>query len=276
MKNFIRKTVLFLLLSAVVIESVSTVLLLTKLYLINYPGNAIYLSIEKSKKKNKSKIVLLGDSVGRQIFSNKTNNDTINSLACNQAIGIVGQYLLLNNYLRAGNKIDKVVMLFTPFSFSKNLDQVYTYRYFLKPFDNSDYNPLFTSAVKKQINKIPFRRFDQVPHIRITSWAPELNSTEKKKYSFLSPISKEYLAKIKQLSIQYNFKLNILPTPTNIEKKKSIDAMNLDGIAEGDFNNEFKNYFTNIVYLDSTEFVDGTHLIHPEKYAIIIRKKILE
>lgn len=276
MKTFIRKSGLFLLLIIVFIESASFILEFTNLYLINYPGKEIYHAIKKSKQKNNSKTLLLGDSVGQQLFPNETNNDEINSLACNQAIGIVGQFLLLNNYLNSGNKVDRVIMLFTPFAFQNNLNQVYTYHYFLKPFYTLEYSNEFSSTVRAQIKKIPYNQFVQVPHIRVTSWAPEFNSNNYNDFTFLSPISVEYLSKIKALSIKCNFELNIVSTPTSIDKKTLINDMNLDEIKKSNLNKEFKDYFSNIIYLKKSEFVDGIHLIDPTKYSSVIKSKILK
>lgn len=276
MKIFIKRSAFFFFLVVVLIETGSFLLKYTNLYLINYPGSSIYLSIKKSKKKNSSKILLLGDSVGNQLFSNKANNEGLNSLATNQAISIVGQYLLLNNYLSVGNTVDKVILFYSPFSFRNNLNQVYTYHYFLKPFYNPEYNSLFSSAVIEQIRKIPYNQFVQVPHIFVTSWAPNFSSPDYTDFSFLSPISNEYLIKIKELSIQYDFDLDIWPTPTSIEKKKLIDKMNLNESAKCNLEQEFKNYFAKIVYLDSTEFSDGTHLINPEIYSEMYKTEFLK
>ncbi|WPP51751.1 hypothetical protein [Catalinimonas niigatensis] len=276
MKIFIKRTLLFLLLAVVVIESLSIIMAITDLYLIGYPGNDIYYSIAKSKKKNKSKTLLIGDSVGRQLFPIKSNNHEINSLASNQAIGIVGQYLLLNNYLKAGNEIDELIMIFTPFSFQNNLDQKYTYHYFIKPFNNSEYSSLFTETVKEQIRKIPYHQFAQVPHIFVTPWAPEIDLVDQKDYTFLSPVSIEYLDKIKELSIQYDFELNVLPPPTSIEHKDEIKKMDVDEASKCDLEQEFKDYFNKITYLDSTKFYDGTHLIYPENYSARYRAELIE
>jgi hypothetical protein len=277
MQEFLKKTIQFLILTALFLELVSSILLTTNIYLrIAYPGWETYNSLKKSKKKNKSKILLLGDSVGNQLFPNEENKDEINSLACNQAISLVGHFALLQNYMKAGNKVDKVILLFTPFSFGNNLDQVFTYHYFLKPFYNSDYIPMFSSTVEKQIEKIPYCNFVQVPHIKITSWSPNYNSIDEKKYTFLSPISVEYLSKIKALSIQYNFEFDIIPTPVSIEKKAIIEKMDLNEVTINNFNEEFNNYFSDIVYLESSEFKDGTHLNEPEKYSHKLRSEILK
>ena len=238
----------------------------TNLFLFDYPGNEVFHSIVKSKKKSVSHKVLLGDSVGNQLFSNKTNHEPINSLACNQAVGLIGQYFLLNNYLNAGNKIEEAFMLFNPFTFRNNLNQRFTYHYFLKPFYNSEYDSLFTVTVENQIEKIPYHSFAQLPPIYITSWAPDYKSQDGIDYTFLSPISIEYLAKIKALSIKHNFKLTFIPAPTNIEKKDLIDKINVEEFAKANLTEEFEAYFNKLIYLDPSKFSDGVHLVQPEIY----------
>ncbi len=266
MEKFIRKIIFFSLLGFVIFESISLLYLWSDLYLEYYPGKELYTAIEKSKTKNESEILLLGDSVGGQFFPNNQQYDNINSLATNQAISMAGQYFLLKNYLSVGNKIDKLVILFAPDSFRNNLNQVYTYHYFLKPFYNSNYFPLYTSTVNKQIEKIPYHQCVYLPHIKIRSWAPDFNPSDPPITSPLSPISAEYLSKIKDLSIQNNFELIILPTPISIERIDEIKRVNLDGFSEYNFSQELEYYFTKIIYLDDSKFKNGIHLFHPENY----------
>ena len=98
-------------------------------------GNEVYKAIEKSKKRNKARKLFLGDSTANQFYNcKKEDSPNTYSLTCTQAIGMVGQYILLHNYLNAGNRPDSVFLIYTPFSFWDNLDQIYTYHYFLKPF----------------------------------------------------------------------------------------------------------------------------------------------
>jgi hypothetical protein len=136
----------------------------------------------------------------------------------------------------------------------------------LKPFYNSEYISLLTPTVREQIKKIPYYQFVQIPHIFVSSWTPEFNPPDRNENIFLSPISIEYLKKIKELSIQFDFELDILPTPTSSGKKDLIEKMDISEISKSDFKHEFKDYFNKITYLDSTKFSDGTHLIHPEIY----------
>lgn len=239
-------------------------------------GDEIYYSIKKSKKKNKSKKVLFGDSVAKQLFDNETHNDTINSLACNQSIGMVGQYILLNNYLEAGNRVDTVFFLFQPFSFQNNLNQVFTYHYFLKPFYNKEYLPFFSETVIGQVEKIPYNKFCRYPSILTSNWAPDFNSKDQINYTFLSPVTVEYLKKIKELSVKHNFKLIILPTPVSKVYKARVKKFNLQEIADNNFQNEFKGFFEKIMYLDESQFSDSSHLINPPVYTEMYKNNFLK
>lgn len=273
MKRFILRTILFIFLVAVTIELTSIFLITTDLFLIYIPGSEIYISIEKSRIENDSKKVLLGDSVGRQMYSNKEFSYPVNSLACNQAIGMVGQYVLLKSYLDSGNNPDEVYMILTPFSFQNNLDQKYTFHYFLKPFYKAEFKDDFSDLVFQQIQKIPYYQFSRVPHIVATSWAPDYKIDDSRKDFFLSPISIEYLKKIKQLSMDRGFHFELVPPPTNKNFEAIISAMDREAIEENNLQDIFEDYFNKIIYLDSTEFVDGTHLKDPKKYSMLYAEK---
>jgi hypothetical protein len=183
---------------------------------------------------------------------------------------MVGHYLLLNNYLNAGNEVDTVYMLFSPFSFQNNLNQVYTYHYFLKPFYTDEYKPYFTETVNKQIQKVPYYKFCRNPLVLTSDWAPDFTPKDTINYSFLSPISVEYIAKIKELSTKHDFKLIFVAPPASMSKKPLIEKMDQNEIVKNNLSNEFGNYFKNMIYLPDNNFFDGTHLKEPEAYKSII------
>jgi hypothetical protein len=276
MKRFLLNSLLFLVLFAIGLYSRSFYLLITEEYKNNVNGYETYNAIAKSKQKKKTRKVLLGDSVGRQLFENTSYNDTVNSFACNQAIGLVGHYLLLNNFLEAGNQVDTVYMIFTPSSFLNNLDEKYTFHYFLKPFYKDEYKPLFTQTVFEQIRKIPFNFISQDPALLTSNWAPNFNTMDEKNYTFLSPISAEYLKRIKDLSIQYGFKLIILPSPVSMSSKTGIAAIDKSEISKNGLSTEFENYFDRIIFLNDTSFMDGVHLSHPETYTQYYKEHLIK
>lgn len=276
MKRFLLNSLLFLVLFAIGLYSRSFYLLITEEYKKNVNGADTYNAIAKSKQKKKTRKVLLGDSVGRQLFENTKYNDTINSFACNQAIGLVGHYLLLNNFLKAGNEVDTVYMIFRPSSFLNNLDEKYTFHYFLKPFYKDEYKPLFTKTVYNQIRRIPFNFISQDPTLLTSNWAPDFNANDQKSYTFLSPISAEYITRIKELSIKYGFELIILPSPVSITSRNDIAAIDRSEITNHGLGEEFENYFNQIIYLNDTSFMDGIHLNHPETYTQYYKENLVQ
>ena len=237
-------------------------------------GNEIYQAIKKSKTKTKYKKLILGDSTGNQFYNCKEKDpDSAYSLCCNQAIGVVGQYILLKNYITAGNRPDSVFLVYTPFSFWDNLDQVYTYHYFLKPFYYDEYIPLMSKNVITQIEKIPKYWMCHFPYIQTTAWAPTLK-TEERQYSFLSPISKEYLSKIDSLSNQYNFYFKIEPTFVAEHWRDSVSHFKQDEFADCSFQSKMSDYLHSIKYLADSCFVDEVHLKNPKLYKSYMDKKL--
>lgn len=273
MQKFLIKTCLFILTTVVSIEAISSLLLHTSLFTYNYyPGREIYTAIKKSNRKSNKKNLLIGDSVGNQIFNSSENHSQFESLATNQAISMAGQYELVKNYVSADNEIDTLFMVFVPWSFKNNLDQIYTYHYFLKPFNPFSTNTCFDSLVLQQCAKIPFYRYSQIPHIKISEWAPSFLSEDSIDFSFLSPISTIYLNKIKDLSIKKDFKVFIIAPPISEERKQLIEGMDFTEIYNCSMSKEFLVYINNFEYRLSSDFLDGTHLKRPEKEQYILNQ----
>ena len=247
-------------------------LLVTEKYKSQVAGSYIYKAIEKSKTKEPYRKLVIGDSVGRQLFPNSDEYANFNSLCTNQAVSMCGQYLLLNNYINAGNKIDTLYLLFNPTSFSNNLNQVYTFHYFLKPFNRAEYQSEFTSLVKEQIANIPYTFLVRQPYVLTSNWAPDYRPAVTSQpaktgpVSLLSPVSIEYLKKIKNLAGKHDFQVVVIPTPTSLKYKERVANCNKAQIDSNGLNQMFEQYFENIIYLDESLFSDGIHLFRPQDY----------
>ncbi len=221
-------------------------------------GAEIYKSIRKSKSKSKSKKVLLGDSVAKQLFDNE-GNPYIQSLACNRAISLAGHYILLQNYLRAGNRPDSVYLMCTPFSFQNNLDEIYTFHYFLKPFYKTEYQEFLNETVRAQAAKIPSRFLLNSQYILATDWAPPYESSDKKVETFLSPISLEYLSKMSDLSQKYNFEFSLIPAPIRADRLSKVDDLEKN-ISGHPLEEKLLSFYNNIWTINENKFVDKEHL----------------
>jgi hypothetical protein len=273
MKLLLSRIILFSIPLVFLIHLKPAYLLIDNKYQKIVAGNEVYLSIEKSKQKTHRKKILLGDSAGYQLFPNLDNNSNIISLACNQAVGMVGQYILLENYLKAGNEIDTVYFVFGPDGFINNLDQVYTYHYFLKPFFKEENKGYFTEHVLQQIRKIPYFFLCREPLILTSNWAPKFKCRDSANNIFLSPISIEYLKKIKILKEEHNFNIIFYSAPTSIKKKYEIDKFYYNEIICNDLEDEFEAFFKNLIYLDDSCFLDGVHLKNPKEYSDLYKKE---
>jgi hypothetical protein len=72
------------------------------------------------------------------------------------------------------------------------------------------------------------------------------------------------------LSKEYNFDLYFIPTPTKESNRLKVDDLNKAEILGHNFEDKFKFYFDNILYLNDSSFMDNTHLNQPPLY----RKKM--
>lgn len=256
MKSFIKKVAIFTFGLLVLFPLKSIYLLRHDKYKKLVNAKIVYQSIEKSKQRNrKAKILIIGDSVGQQLFSNYIYNDTICSLASNQAISLAGQYFLLNNFLSDNTEVKKVVLIYTPFDFKNDLIQKYAFGYFLKPFYTEEYKKLFSPALTEEIKRIPFYYTCQFPPILTSNWSPDMDDSASS--NFMSQISEEYLSKIVELCKKDSVKFTVLPTPTRISRKPIVDDY-IKNVAYANYN--FKDYFSRIIYIPDSCFLDDTHL----------------
>ncbi len=274
MKKFLSKCLWFSVPLVLLFYTKPIYLLINDRYQNIVAGKEIYLAIKKSKQKTKYKKIIIGDSVADQLFPSSKGNDSVNSLATNQAIGLVGQFILLYNYLQSGNKVDSVFLVYAPFSFMNNLDQVYTYHYFLKPFYTKSNKQFFTERVYQQIHKIPYYYLCHEPYIQTSNWAPEFICHDSITYNFLSPVSIEYLNKIKILSARYHFQFILIPTPTRISNKPEIELLHKSEVLKTLLVKEFDAYLNNITYLEDSCFIDNVHLKNPQIYQNIVARNL--
>lgn len=249
-------------------------LLYTKQYQSRVAGSELYVSINKSKAKVKPRKLFMGDSVGNQLFSNKTWNDSLYSLACNQAIGMAGQYALLHNFYASGNSVDTVLFMYQPFSFRNNLDQLYTFHYFVKPFYTSEYMALWDSQVMNAVEQIPYYWLAQYPGTLTSNWAPDYPPINDEVTTFISPISADYLQKILNLAEEHGSKVVLVPTPISEGRRSKVEKLDKDDVEKFGFAEFFGNYFDSLIYLPDSMFSDGVHLWKPQPYTELYSEKL--
>ena len=130
-----------------------------------------------------------------------------------------------------------------------------------------------TRTVREQIQKIPKYHFCHIPYIQTTGWAPDIKQ-ERRDYSFLSPVSKEYLSKFDSLSKEYKFAFRIIPTFVAEHWRDSINHFKHSEFADCCLKNEISNYLENIPFLADSCFIDEVHLKSPKLYKATINQKL--
>lgn len=263
-KKFIVKMIIFILISFPVLTFKNFLYYYTGMYQSSVYGSEIYRSLQKSKMKKKVKKLLIGDSVGNQLYNNNTYNDSIFSLTCNQAISMVGQYVLLANFIDSNqrNLPEEVILLITPDSFLNNLNQDLSYHYFLKPFYHKENEKYFDELCKAQIKKIPYYYTSTIPFIKSSNWSPEYVPEKDTTYKIISPISSDYIIKIKYLCLRNNIKFNITPTPVKSSNYQTIAKYSKDQkeiYNNANLGNDLNSYFSNITPMPDSLFRDHNH-----------------
>lgn len=263
MKSFIKRCFFFIAIAFPLISAESLYNYFTKRYERTVNGNEVYVSINKSKARKKTIVLIIGDSVGKQLYDNDTYNGDIYSEACNQAISVAGFFFLLNNFVKInhGQLPSQVLLIITPESFKNNLDQIYTFHYFLKPFYKAAYQKDFTPACWAQVHKIPLYYLSQMPFIVNTDWTPKYTPPTDTACKIISPISRDYLIKIKQLCDNNHMRFSILCPPVKQSKKIKMLAFSkaINEFEQCGLKTEFEDYFNNIEYKPDSLYIDNIH-----------------
>jgi hypothetical protein len=226
-------------------------------------GYDAYTAISLSKKYfPDKKIIILGDSVARQIIS-KGLKDKIRviDLTCNQAISLAGQYALLINALNANPQVEKVYLLYQIGCFGNNLDDIWTYNYFVKPFYLGN-DGIFSAATHERIESKVFGPLYRFPIARILPCFESIDYTQKKSpvqyRPMLSPTSVEYIHLMQNLCRDRNIIFRIIPTPISLNAGGSFDSFER-GLKDNNLTDTFTGYLDHMMVLSNDFFVDGVH-----------------
>lgn len=238
----------------------------------NKIGNETYQALKKSKMLSSAENIVIGDSVARPIFSvENVNKVKYYNLASNECISLIGQYIIAHNALNINKHVKKLYLVYHPDAFLNNLDEPFTYNYFVKPFYTSEYRDFLS---ENAINRLKTSRFFFLFKLPISKTLPIFNKIDynDKKYDdwfgfpkalrqrpYLSGISIEYLKKLEKLCLEKNVDLSVVMAP--ISKRYDTDFSLLKSqIKDNNLDHIFNGYFENKIILNDLYFRDGAHL----------------
>ena len=254
---------------------------LLKLYTHRYEkkvnGAEIYYALFSSKTERKVKRIVLGDSVGCQLYPSNQEYDSVVSMSCNQAITMAGHYFLLKNFIETNQEDlpEEAILLITPFSLSNDVDK-YAYHYFLKPFPYHQYSNLYTNHLKERIQTIPFFWSANLPFIQTSSnspkWAVPLTASNQS----ISQLSYEYLIKMDSITKCNGIKFQMISTPVRDDRRDDMDSFwdHLPTDYADKLDDLLQPYKESIVFMPSDYYTDEVHFLGdkiPDDYLGILK-----
>lgn len=223
--------------------------------------NAAWVSKIRTQKRVKK--LIIGDSTGQALYPYDKNNDTILSLASNQAITMAGQYFLIKNFVDAnsGNLPEEVILLYSPFSFSNDVDYL-AYHYFLKPFPYWKYRHLYTPHLRNRIHSIPWYWTANLPFIQNSRYTPPSAIPPASAKESMSQVSYEYLKKIIEITLANGIEFSLVCTPVRQDRVEEIGVFMSD-VTDGryrDIEDYLQDFMQSINYMSADLFIDDVHL----------------
>ena len=229
----------------------------------SFNGREVFNSISLSKKKSGKSLLILGDSVGQQLYpSQRTYPDAV-SLSCNQAVTMAGQYFLLHNYLEANADAlpERVVLVCTPQCLQNDLDQ-FTFQYFLKPFYTREYKPLFNEILTARLSQIPHYQAARLPFIRVSNYAFAYELEPEAQYALVSPLSRSYLQKMSDLATSRGVSFSLACHPVRESLTGWVDSLCVSAGTNGEMEEELlEAYRSSIVPYPDSLFYDRYHYL---------------
>ena len=267
MKRFLYKTLIYVVIILLIIVPVDFFKIYSHSYDFSVAGSEIYCAINNSRKIRKAKKLILGDSVGHQLYPCEIDYDSIVSLACNQAITLAGQYFLLKNYIEnnVDSLPDEVVLFITPFSLCNDVDK-YAYHYFLKPFPPHKWSKFYTKHLKQRIHSIPLYWSANLPFIQTSNYTPEWATHSSQSIKSISPLSYEYLMKMDSITKQHDVSFRMVSTPIRDDRQIDIESFwyNLPPDYAVELNSLLIPYEESVYYMPSDYYLDHVHFL-PDK-----------
>lgn len=240
------------------------VIYITGFHFPSYNGKEVFTAIRNSKEKSSKRVLILGDSVGNQLYPSDREYPDVISLACNQAISLAGQFFLMDNYFKTNEDSlpSRVVLILSPLSLQNDLDR-FAFHYFLKPFYKKEYKPLFDELLWERVKKIPHYRLSRLPFVRISNFSFAYDLEPEPGYEWISPVSRAYLGKMQLLASSRNMDFSLLCAPARQSRETEFVSIMERGRQELD-STLLSSFLGSARYYPDSLFVDEIHFVKEE------------
>ena len=268
MKRFIIHILLFGVFSVCLLLPIEFYKIKNYSYISKVNAYEVYRAVLNSHKKKKVKRLIIGDSVGQQLYPNELSYDSIMSLACTATTSVAGMYFLAEMFIETNQDQlpEVIILLITPFSLGCDLE-AYTYQYFLKPFPMREYKKYYNKHLEDRVKSIPFYYTANLPFIQTSSFSPSICVPKEQPYGSFSQISYDYLQKIDSLAKVNGVEFRMISTPIRDDRKEDFEQwkQGIDANYYAQLQELLDSYISTVAFAPAEDYQDDAHFIYTEK-----------
>lgn len=221
MKTLILKACALLLIFVLLVQAGAWLAFRAGLSLRWLNGREVYQALAEARRPSPARVVVFGDSVGRQLYAPQGRmRDDIRVLCSTAVISLAGQYRVLLEAARAGTlRGTEVVLICHPVSFEHDLQDQFTYQYFIKPFWLPANRDWLSPAVLARVRQVPWHAAVHLPSIRYGNWNPDWTEPPVqlgvRTTNYIHDLAADYLRRIADLAKREGCPLRIAAPPIN-------------------------------------------------------------
>ncbi len=265
MKNFLVKLAIFSVTCFVLLNLVAIFYDTTSRRRVEDPGGEIYDAIKRSHQPSSCPTIVVGDSVCHQLLTGYAPPEIL-GLGTNQAVSMCGQYLIARSAIEHDPSVKEIILAYLPDSFGNNLDEVFCYNYFVRPFyPYAEYRAQMSPSVQRLIDRKPAARLAVLPLFRYTTLLSDIDyskGADKPTFAYLAPVSIDYLHKLSELCDQHGIHLRIVSPPISLDRNYD-NAVFLKEVADAHLEKLFAGYPESVRLVDPQLLVDHVHFKEP-------------
>jgi len=224
--------------------------------------------IEGVRNKDGSTILVIGDSLSRQLFSTKRGKiEGVSIQTANAAINITGQYMLACEYLENHPNATDIWLFQHPMTIRRTFDTDLGYPYAVMPFAYNNMlgyldknttdamasvygRPFLSSSIVKLVYESPLNRKMYLGYVNVYAKAYEQSNGYE--------MAEQYISKLYELCKARNVSLHFLSSPSTEYYRKEIEAC-VDEYRTSKLYDLFPDYYDSIIYFPTELTDDWTH-----------------
>lgn len=235
---------------------------------VNVGSNEIIPYIEELQENDGSSIVILGDSVCKQMFNGlQKYNPGFCMMGSNAAIASSGQYILAVEYLKVHPQATDVYLFMLPNSLTVTFDTTWGYQYTVMPFVLTDTLYLLEENTIKDMESVYGSMFMQKKMVECIDKSAlnrklylnllaEYGESFKQNSRF--ELADLYIKKIYDLCSESNVQLHLVPCPVVESQRQTMFELSKE-YEKTWMHTVFPNYFDEILFYPDEEARDGVH-----------------